>query len=79
MEWKEENNRLVKSFKLKNFKAIIQKLESVSDIADELHHHPDFHVYGYNNIRFELNTHDSNSITDLDYKLAERIDQIFEN
>ena len=78
MDWKEENNKLVKAFKLKSFSSIITKFQELSVIADQLDHHPDFRVYGYNNILFELNTHDSDSITDLDYELAKKIDQIFE-
>lgn len=78
MNWKEENNRLVKEFQLTDFKTITDRLNEISEIADKLNHHPDFSVYDYRNIRFELFTHDSSAITQKDYDLAAEIDRIFE-
>jgi 4a-hydroxytetrahydrobiopterin dehydratase len=77
MDWKEENNQLVKTFELSNFSSIINRLEVLAKVADKMNHHPDFTVYGYNKVRFELNTHDTGGVTELDYELAEKIDNIF--
>lgn len=79
MNWKEENNCLVKIFELNSFSEIVKRLALISAVADEMNHHPDFSVYDYRFIRFELNTHDAGGITDLDYKLAEEIDRILES
>lgn len=78
MAWTEENNRLIKEFKLESFSAITAALPKIAEVADSMDHHPDFEVFGYNKIRFSLNTHTSNSVTELDYQLAEKIDQILE-
>lgn len=77
MHWIEENNRLVKTFKESGFSEIIAKLQDVSDFADANNHHPDFTVFEYNKIRFELWTHAKNSVTAADYKMAEYIDTLF--
>ena len=78
MEWTEEENQLVKTFEMDSFSDIINRLDKVAEVANEMEHHPDFKVYGYKHIKFNLSTHDSNSITVKDHLLAKKIDEIFE-
>lgn len=77
MSWSLKNDKLVKEFKVDKFSTIINNLNKLSMVADEQNHHPDFNVFGYNKIRFELSTHDANSVTEKDYSLAKSIDLIF--
>lgn len=77
MSWKLKNDKLVKEFKADKFSTIITNLNRLSLVADEQNHHPDFNVFGYNKIRFELCTHDANGVTKKDYSLAKSIDVIF--
>lgn len=77
MDWKVIENRLVKTYEDKSFSSIIEKLNVLAKKADELDHHPDFAVLDYNKIRFELWTHSANSVTAVDYKMAEIIDTLF--
>lgn len=77
MDWIERNNRLVKTFTASGFSEIIAKLKDLSDFADTNNHHPDFTVFEYHKIRFELYTHSKNSVTAADYKMAEYIDTLF--
>ena len=77
MSWNLTNNKLVKEFKVDKFSTIIEKLNELKVIADKYAHHPDFKVFGYNKICFELSTHDANGVTEKDYTLAESIDVIF--
>lgn len=76
MDWKEENNRLVKTFKLRSFSDITAALVEIAIKADATDHHPDFEVFGYNNITFKMFTHTTNQVTEQDYALAKEIDQI---
>lgn len=78
MEWKVENNRLVKTFKLKSFSDITTALVKIAQKADAADHHPDFEVFGYNTITFKMFTHTDDQVTDKDYALAREIDQILE-
>ncbi|MCE7066881.1 4a-hydroxytetrahydrobiopterin dehydratase [Dyadobacter sp. CY326] len=76
--WKEENNKLKKSFTFKDFKEAFAFITEVAQTVDEMDHHP-FWTNTYNKVTFELNTHDAGDIvTDKDKKLAEAIDKIFE-
>lgn len=78
MKWTTQNGRMIRTFKMESFSAIINRLEALAIIANEAEHHPDFHVKNYNEIAFELYTHDSHSITEKDHSLAVEIDKLFE-
>ena len=75
--WKTENNRLTKTFELKGFSAIINKLPELAAIANGMNHHPDFTVHDYKRITFALWTHSQNSVTEKDHALAREIDKLF--
>ncbi|WP_026630851.1 4a-hydroxytetrahydrobiopterin dehydratase [Dyadobacter alkalitolerans] len=76
--WKEEDNKLKKSFTFKDFKEAFAFMTDVAETVDEMDHHP-FWTNTYNKVTFELNTHDAgNIVTEKDQKLAAAIDEIFE-
>ncbi len=77
MSWKTIDNRLTKTYTLSGFNEIIDGLDNIRQIANQMNHHPDFEVFDYKNIRFKLYTHDSDSVSDLDYALADKIDQVY--
>lgn len=77
MSWKKTDNRLTKTYSLSGFNEIIDGLDKIRQIANQMNHHPDFEVFDYKNIRFKLYTHDSDSVSDLDYTLADKIDQVY--
>jgi 4a-hydroxytetrahydrobiopterin dehydratase len=74
--WKEENNRLTKTFKFSNFVEAFGFMTKVALLAEKQNHHP-FWTNVYNTVTIELNTHDAGDIvTDKDHALAKVIDQI---
>ena len=74
MSWKEENNKLKKTFEFKNFVEAFGFMSSVAIIAEKMNHHPNWSNV-YNTVSFELNTHDAGDVvTEKDHKLAEAID-----
>ncbi len=76
MEWTEQNNRLKKSFKFKDFSEAFAFMTRVALIAEKMDHHP-FWTNVYNTVNIELSTHDAGDIvTDKDRKLAKAIDQL---
>jgi len=75
--WKEEDNKLKKSFTFRNFKEAFRFMTEIAFIADEMDHHP-FWTNSYNKVSFELNTQDAgNVVTEKDKNLAAAIDEIF--
>ncbi|NQZ75950.1 MAG: 4a-hydroxytetrahydrobiopterin dehydratase [Ekhidna sp.] len=76
MSWKEEDNRLKKTFEFRDFVEAFGFMSQVAIIAEKHNHHPNWSNV-YNSVSFELNTHDAGDIvTDKDRKLAEAIDAI---
>jgi 4a-hydroxytetrahydrobiopterin dehydratase len=76
MQWKEENNRLKKTFTFKDFSEAFAFMTRVALIAEKMNHHPTW-TNTWNTVAFELSTHDAGDIvTDLDKKLAAAIDKL---
>lgn len=76
MEWKNENNRLKKTFTFKDFAEAFSFMTRVALLAEKMNHHPNW-CNTWNTVHIELSTHDAgDTITDKDRKLAEEIDLI---
>lgn len=74
--WKEENNRLKKTFTFKDFSEAFGFMTRVAIIAEKMNHHPTW-TNTWNTVSFELSTHDAgNKVTERDRKLAEAIDKL---
>ena len=74
--WKEEDNKLKKTFEFKNFVEAFGFMSQVAILAEKMNHHPNWSNV-YNQVSFELNTHDAGDIvTDKDRDLAKAIDQL---
>ncbi len=74
--WKEEDNKLKRSFEFKNFVEAFSFMTKVAIVAEKMDHHPNWSNV-YNTVSIELSTHDAgNVVTDRDHKLAEAIDQL---
>ncbi|MGA7951993.1 MAG: 4a-hydroxytetrahydrobiopterin dehydratase [Gloeobacterales cyanobacterium] len=76
--WSCEKQELNKDFKLKDFVTALAFVIRVGRHAEELGHHPDILIHGYNNVKFSLSSHDAGGITDADFTLAKTIDQEFQ-
>jgi 4a-hydroxytetrahydrobiopterin dehydratase len=73
--WPTIKNRLYKHFSFKNFQEALAFMNNIGQIAEQMNHHPKM-TNVYNEVEIELWTHDTNSITDLDYQLAAAIDNL---
>ncbi|HEX7410973.1 MAG TPA: 4a-hydroxytetrahydrobiopterin dehydratase [Bacteroidales bacterium] len=78
MEWNVENNNLTRDFELSNFVEAVHFVINIVPLAEEMNHHPDVLIYGYKHVKVMLFTHSLNSITDKDYTLAKKIDEIWQ-
>lgn len=75
-KWTEQHNRLVKTFKFKDFKQAFEFMKQVAVVADKMDHHP-YWTNCYNKVYLELNTHSAGGIvTEKDTLLAQAIDTI---
>jgi 4a-hydroxytetrahydrobiopterin dehydratase len=76
--WQIINGKLHKQFVFANFIQAFGFISQVLMVAEKLNHHPELSNV-YTKVSFDLITHSSNSITQLDIKLANKIEDIFAN
>lgn len=74
--WKFIDNNLTKDFQLKNFSDAVSFIVKIAIEAEKLDHHPDILLYGWNKVKIKLSTHDINGISEKDFELAHKIDQL---
>ncbi len=75
--WTEQNNKLDRTFKFKNFIDAFTFMTKVAFIAEKMNHHP-YWTNIYNIVTISLSTHDAGDvITVKDRKLASEIDKIY--
>ena len=71
-----EDQRIRKDWVVKNFVSGMNFFNRVADIAEEDGHHPDLHLEGYRNVWIELWTHAIGGLSENDFILAAKIDQV---
>jgi 4a-hydroxytetrahydrobiopterin dehydratase len=74
--WSQRPDALERDFQFDDFKAAMEFVNRVAEVAEELNHHPDIFVHGWNKVRLTLTTHDSGGLTDSDHELSRRIDEV---
>ena len=73
--WKLDNSKLKKLFKFKTFNQAFSFMTRVALVCETMNHHPEWsNVYG--NVNVELVTHRVAGLTELDFQLAEKMDEI---
>lgn len=76
MTWEIIENKLTKEFSFESFIGAIDFIKKLAPIAEELNHHPDLFLHDYNKLTISLTTHTAGKVTEKDYELATRIDDI---
>ena len=65
----------MKSFNFNDFISALEFINNVGRVSEKLNHHPKI-TNLYNLVELELWTHSTNSVTELDYELANEIDSL---
>jgi 4a-hydroxytetrahydrobiopterin dehydratase len=74
--WSIVNGKLHREFACKDFVAAFGNMTRVALVAESMNHHPEwFNVW--NKVVIDLNSHDVKGISDRDFTLAEKINEIF--
>ena len=68
--------RIRKLWTVKNFMAAIGFFNQIAELAEAEGHHPDLHLEGYRNVAIEIWTHAIGGLSENDFILAAKIDQI---
>ena len=75
-EWCEKAKTLCRTFKFEHFLASIAFVRRVAKRAEKNQHHPEIDIR-YDKVTLTLTTHDVGGLTEKDFTLAERCDEIF--
>jgi 4a-hydroxytetrahydrobiopterin dehydratase len=73
--WRLEGEALFRRFEFGNFAESLAFVNRVSEIAESANHHPDI-TFGWGYAELRTMTHDRGGVTDVDFALVEKIDQI---
>ena len=68
----EDNKKISKEFKFKNFAEAMSFVNRVADLAEAEGHHPDIQI-NYNKVQLELTTHAIGGLSLNDFILASKI------
>jgi 4a-hydroxytetrahydrobiopterin dehydratase len=74
--WSLANGKLHRAFECKDFVAAFGKMTQVALIAEAMNHHPEWSNV-WNKVVIDLNTHSVQGISNLDFQLAAKINEIF--
>ena len=73
--WHIENGQLNKIFKFESFIEAFGFITKIAIESEKLNHHPELYNV-YNKVRISLSTHDVDGLTENDFILAKKIDQL---
>jgi 4a-hydroxytetrahydrobiopterin dehydratase len=74
--WTLQGGKLHRDFECKDFVTAFGNMTRAALVAEAMNHHPEwFNVW--NKVVIDLNTHSVGGISDLDFKLAAKINEIF--
>lgn len=71
-----DGKRLQRKWRMKDFDAALDFFNKVGKVANAEDHHPDLHLTGYRDVRVELSTHAIGGLSENDFILAAKIDQV---
>ena len=69
--WSENDDALEREFRFADFRAAMDFVNRVAEVAEDANHHPDIAI-SYNRVTLRWWTHTAGGITDRDRELAER-------
>lgn len=60
----------------KTFTGAVERINQITEIAESQQHHPDLHLTGYRHLEIVLTTHAIGGLSENDFIIAARLDQI---
>ncbi len=76
VSWKVNNGELQREFSLTSFPSAIFFVNAIAHLAELAAHHPDIHIF-YNKVILNIATHSAGGITDKDFALAQKVDELW--
>jgi 4a-hydroxytetrahydrobiopterin dehydratase len=71
-----DGKRIRREWRVKDFSTALDFFQRVGQLAESEDHHPDLHLTGYREVAIELSTHAAGGLTENDFIVAAKIDQL---
>jgi 4a-hydroxytetrahydrobiopterin dehydratase len=73
--WRFEDNALQRNYRTENWKSTLMVANTIGHLAEVAWHHPELSL-SYAAVGVRLNSHDAGGVTERDFELAQRIEQV---
>ena len=74
-EWTKKGSTITRTFQFRDFSTAIEFVNAVARLAERASHHPDIDIR-WNKVTLSLTTHDEGGLTEKDFDLAMKADQL---
>lgn len=71
-----DSTMISRKVKCRNFVQAVDAVNQVAEVAEAEQHHPDLHITGYQNLRIDLTTHAIGGLSENDFIVAAKVDQL---
>lgn len=75
-ELSEDGRRIVRRLKCKHFKEALARVNRIGELAEEVGHHPDLLIHGWNKLDITIYTHKIGGLHENDFILAAKINRL---
>jgi 4a-hydroxytetrahydrobiopterin dehydratase len=73
--WEREGDAIRKEFKRGDFKGSVHFINRITEVAEEMNHHPDLEV-SWDTVTVSITTHAEGGLTENDFELASKLDAL---
>lgn len=74
-QWSGDEDGIERTAELPSFRAAVDTIVAIADVAEEMDHHPDVDLR-WRTLRIAVVTHSAGGVTELDLELARRVDAL---
>jgi 4a-hydroxytetrahydrobiopterin dehydratase len=74
-KWTRKGSAITRVFQFRDFSTAMEFVNAVARLAEQANHHPDIDIR-YNKVTLSLTTHDEGGLTEKDFELATKADQL---
>jgi len=76
LAWEREGDEIVREWRFEDFREAVAFVNRVAEVAEDANHHPDIFLHGWNKVKLALTNHSAGGLTETDFAMAARFDQL---
>jgi 4a-hydroxytetrahydrobiopterin dehydratase len=76
LTWEREGDEIAREWRFEDFTEAVAFVNRVAEVAEEANHHPDIFIHGWNKVKLALINHSAGGLTEMDFTMAARFDQL---